>query len=359
LNHKKLIEKVKYIIVGQGLVGTWMSYHLEQAGISYKVINDPNIKSATSVASGVINPVTGRRIVQTWMIETILPYAINAYQKMEQLLNIEIIKESPVILIHPSQQMCESFDYRLHHDNVYLYKQNQSKWDMYFESPFGMGAINNCYWVDLNTMISKWKNVLIQKQNYEEAHFEMGQVTFLEEGVLWNNIHAERIIFCDGINSMNNPYFKALPFAPNKGEALIIKVPGLNKEHIYKNSVTVVPWEDDLFWVGSSYEWEFNHTEPTPAFKEKMIQGLNQFLKLPYEIVDHIVGIRPANTQRRPFIGVHPIHKQLAICNGMGTKGCSLAPYFTNELFNLLEKDTPIEPEASLKRFDSILSNLK
>lgn len=352
-------EKVKYIIVGQGLVGTWMSYHLEQAGIIYKVISDPNIKSATSVASGVINPVTGRRIVQTWMIETILPYAITAYQKIEQQLHVEIIKESPVILIHPSQQMSESFDFRLHHDNVYLYKQDPSKWEVFFESPFGIGAIKNCYWIDLNTMISKWKNLLIEKQNYVAAHFDMKDVTLLKDGVLWNNIHAEKIIFCDGINSMNNPYFKALPFAPNKGEALIIKVPGITNEHIYKNSVTLVPWKEDLFWVGSSYEWEFNHIEPTSAFKEKMMQGLNQFLKLPYEVVDHIVGIRPANTQRRPFIGVHPIHKQLAICNGMGTKGCSLAPYFTNELFQLLEHNTSVEPEASLKRFDTILSSLK
>ena len=105
-----------------------MSYHLEQAGIPYKVVNDSNLKTATSVASGVINPVTGRRIVQTWMIETILPYAISAYQKIAHQLNVEIIKASPVILIHPSQQMAESFDYRLHHDNVYLYKQDPSKW---------------------------------------------------------------------------------------------------------------------------------------------------------------------------------------------------------------------------------------
>jgi glycine/D-amino acid oxidase-like deaminating enzyme len=86
-----LIEKVKYIIVGQGLVGTWMSYHLHKAGISFKVINDPTLQSASSVASGVINPVTGRRIVQTWMIETILPYIVKAYQNFAHEMDCEII----------------------------------------------------------------------------------------------------------------------------------------------------------------------------------------------------------------------------------------------------------------------------
>ena len=90
---------VKYLIVGQGLVGTWMSYQLEQAGISYKIINDETAQSASSVASGVMNPVTGRRIVQTWMIETILPYAVNAYTALQEKLDIHIIKNAPVVLL--------------------------------------------------------------------------------------------------------------------------------------------------------------------------------------------------------------------------------------------------------------------
>jgi glycine/D-amino acid oxidase-like deaminating enzyme len=108
--------------------------------------------------------------------------------------------------------------------------------------------------------------------------------------------------------------------------------------------------------VGSNYEWSYSDSNPSFAFKEKMIESLNGFLKLPYEIMDHIVGIRPTNTQRRPFVGVHPTQNQLAICNGMGTKGCSLAPYFTAQLLTHLQEATPIEPEASIERFASILT---
>ena len=105
--------QVKYLIIGQGLVGSWMCYQLDKAGISYKIVNDETIQSASSVSSGVINPVTGRRIVQTWMIETILPYAVKAYTELQEKLNIHIIQEAPVILLHPSEQMKESFNYRM------------------------------------------------------------------------------------------------------------------------------------------------------------------------------------------------------------------------------------------------------
>jgi hypothetical protein len=41
----------------------------------------------------------------------------------------------------------------------------------------------------------------------------------------------------------------------------------------------------------------------------------------------------------------------------MGTKGCSLAPYFAKQLIDHIEQGSTIEPEADIKRFTSILSN--
>jgi len=39
----------------------------------------------------------------------------------------------------------------------------------------------------------------------------------------------------------------------------------------------------------------------------------------------------------------------------MGTKGCSLAPYFANQLIDHCENGLPIHSEASLERFEQIL----
>ena len=263
--------QVKYLIIGQGLVGSWMCYQLDKAGISYKIVNDETMQSASSVSSGVINPVTGRRIVQTWMIETILPYAVKAYTELQEKLNIHIIQEAPVILLHPSEQMKESFNYRMTHENIYLIQQDPTAWTPYFNAQYGVGGISECYWLDVNKMLATWKAFLISNDHYINAHFNMNEVVLLENKVQWKNITAEKIIFCDGIASMQNPYFKTLPFAPNKGEALIIKVPGLPNQNIYKNNISIIPWKDDLFWVGSNYEWTFSDSLPTSSFKEKMV----------------------------------------------------------------------------------------
>jgi glycine/D-amino acid oxidase-like deaminating enzyme len=349
-----LQEKVKYLIVGQGLTGTWLSYFLQKKGLSFKIINDAKTPSATRVASGVINPVTGRKIVQTWMIDALLPFAVKSYTAFQQNEDQPIIKKSPIAIIHPSLQMKESFDYRLAHENIYLKESNNPILGKYFNTPFGNGEIDQCYWIDLTQFLMVGRKKI--GTHSIEDHFKMDDLTLTQHGVQWKNIDAEKLIFCDGINGIQNLYFKNLPFAPNKGEALIVKIKGLDTTNIYKTNVTIVPWKEDLFWVGSSYEWSFNDAMPSIGFKEKMITALDAFLKIPYEIVDHLVGIRPANTERRPFVGLHPLYPQLGICNGMGTKGCSLAPYFTNQLIHHIEDGAAIETEADVKRFTEILS---
>ena len=348
-------NKVDYIIVGQGLVGTWISYYAKAFGKNFIIINDPQTPSATSVASGVINPVTGRRIVQTWMIDVLLPNALQAYTELGIQLNKTILKKAPVVLLHPSLQMKESFEYRLNHDNVYLSPNNKTDWEAFFKTPFGTGQIDSSFWIDLNTMLSSWRKQLKDLGNYIETYFDIEDLIVHQDHVTWKEYTANHIIFCDGNNSMQNKYFNKLPFAPNKGEALIVEIKGLPKENIYKQSISIVPWKEDLFWVGSNYEWTFKDNSPTETFKEKMIQALNNFLKVPYTIVDHITGIRPANTERRPFVGVHPSFPSIAICNGMGTKGCSLAPYFSKQLIEYIENGKAIDTEADIKRFESIL----
>ena len=347
-------ENIKYLIIGQGLTGTWLSYFLHQQGHTFKVINDPKTIAATSVASGVMNPVTGRRIVQTWMIDTIMPFAVASYKAFQQEEKVAIIQEAPIALIHPSQQMKESFDYRLTHDNIYLKENTNNPWAAFFNTPYSTGEIDQCYWIDLIQFLKTGREKI--STHFIADRFDISDLILTEQGVQWKNRNAEKIIFCDGLNTMSNPYFKALPFVPNKGEALIVRIKGLAPTNIYKSNITIVPWKEDLFWVGSSFEWSFRDALPSESFKEKMIAALDAVLKIPYEIMDHLVGIRPANTERRPFVGLHPKYPQLGICNGMGTKGCTLAPYFAKQLIDHIEHGSIIEPEADIKRFTSILS---
>ena len=77
---------------------------------------------------------------------------------------------------------------------------------------------------------------------------------------------------------------------------------------------------------------------------------------MPFKIIDHQAAIRPANIERRPFAGFHPLNNRVGILNGMGTKGCSLAPFFAKQLVDNIIYNNFIDPEADLKRFSKILA---
>ena len=346
-----------YIIIGQGLAGTWLSYYLTMAGKSVLVIDEAQPFTASKVASGIINPVTGRRIVRTWRIEELLPFAMAAYSGLGVELGVDLIKEISLLDFHPSPQMKEAFEKRLPEESEYLQRPDDvDYWKSYFNFHFGAGSVSRCLLVDIHPMLSLWRKKLIEKNSLLEEKFDWNEFKISGENVRYKNITANKIICCEGVAGFDNPYFKNLPYTQMKGEVVIAKIPGLPRNNLYKQGLTIVPWNDDLFWIGSSYEWKFENVLPTDSFRKKVEQQLSYWLKIPFTIVEHLASERPANVERRPFVGLHPIHPQIGILNGMGTKGCSLAPFFANQLTGHLINQAPIYPDADVQRFKKILS---
>ncbi|MGH2553784.1 MAG: NAD(P)/FAD-dependent oxidoreductase [Chitinophagaceae bacterium] len=350
--------QVDYLIIGQGISGTWLSYYLKKEGKSFIVIDNNFKNSSSKIAAGIINPVTGRRHVTVWLAEEIIPFAWNAYHQMGNELGITAISQKNIIDFFPSPQMRISFLNRVEEDNTYVSINNeQHQYHDLFQFEFGFGVIHPSYTAHLETILPAWRKQLKAADQLQEEAFDITRLKITKEKIQYDEITAAAIIFCDGNSSTDNPYFKNLPFAPNKGEALLVEIPGLPKDRIFKKGMMMAPFAtSNLWWVGSSYAWEFDHLNPTNEFKEKTEKMLKEWLKIPFKTIEHLSGIRPATLERRPFVGMHPLYPNLGILNGMGTKGCSLAPFFASQLVRLLLHHGSITPEADIKRFAGILA---
>jgi glycine/D-amino acid oxidase-like deaminating enzyme len=377
------MPKVDVLIIGQGICGTFLSLELERAGLSYLVIDKVSPFSASRAAAGLINPVTGRRLVTTWMIDELLAFAQERYAQLATVLGASFLEKVQVADFFPTAQMRLAFLRRLEEDGSYLrLPENEQNWDSCFHYELGYGIISPCYLVDLPGLLTAARKRMLEQGVLRDEHFEpgdllvpggSGQLTGAPAAgeIKYQDIEARRIIFCDGIGSSAGPYFSRLPFAPNKGEVLIVDIPGLEEaaagagemngvsgsgQPIFKKGISLAPWHDGLYWVGSSYEWSFTTTEPTEGFRQRTEMALKEWVKLPYRVVDHIAAVRPATLERRPFVGFHPVYPAVGILNGMGTKGCSLAPYFARQLVENLKNGSPIRPDADIQRFTKVLS---
>ncbi len=350
--------QVDYLIVGQGICGTLLSWFLHKEGKSFLVIDDERHSSSSQIAAGIINPVTGRRYVYSWMIDTAMPFALDTYEEVGKYLNIQTVFSKSLIDFFPSPQMRNAFIDRLTEDDTFLHSYpDQNYFNQYFNHDFGCGEIRPAYMVNMQLLMAAWRKKLFDLDAIDVHTFNMEELKINPDGIAYQNITAEKIIFCDGIASATNPWFELLPFSPNKGEALIIESPELTNEHIFKKGLMLAPLTiENTYWVGSNYQWEFQDDQPSEKFLRQTKHHLDNWLKVPYKILLHKAAIRPATLERRPFVGFHPQQPALGILNGMGTKGGSLAPFFANQLASHLVHNFPIHDEADIKRFTRILS---
>ena len=349
--------QTEFLIIGQGISGTWLSYYLEKAKKSFIVIDNEQPNSASRIAAGIINPVTGRRIVKTWMIDELLSFLVPAYEELGKEVGIKAIDKKSLIDFHPTPQMKIAFDERVKEKADFLFQpKDQWQYQETFNYDLGFGEVDPCYVVNLREILPAWRKKLLSNKQLLEETFESEELNHSNTGVTYKNIKAETIIFCDGVNSSLDPLFKDLPFALNKGEVMFIESADIPRSNIFKKGMMLTSIESDLYWIGSNYLWEFPDDQPTELFRKQTESLLKTWLKVPFRIVDHKASIRPANIERRPFVGLHPTHKNVGILNGLGTKGCSLAPYFAKQLTDYLIYQKEILPEADIKRFTKILT---
>jgi glycine/D-amino acid oxidase-like deaminating enzyme len=350
--------QVDYLVIGQGLCGTWLSWYLTKENRTFIVIDKDEPTSPSKISAGIINPVTGRRMVKVWMAEQILSFAHEAYNEIGNFLVITAISQKNIIDFFPNAHQRQVFLERIEEGEEYLSSYpEQNQFNSFFNYDLGCGEIRRSYIAHVEILLPAWRQVLKNNGRLREEGFKFENLVIKKESVQYGNITADKIIFCDGLGSFEIPFFSQLPFAPNKGEALIVEIPGLPGEHIYKKGFLLAPLQGmGVFWLGSNYQWSFTDTGPTNEFYEQAERHLKAWLTIPFKILEHRAALRPATLERRPFVGSHPQQKLLGILNGMGSKGCSLAPYFAHQFVKHLLYGQEIAPEADIKRFSKILS---
>ncbi|MCB1197855.1 MAG: FAD-dependent oxidoreductase, partial [Deltaproteobacteria bacterium] len=71
------------IIIGQGLAGSLLAHALEKKGENILVLDDDHQTASSSIAAGMINPITGHRPNKDPLFDLYLEQALQTYQELE------------------------------------------------------------------------------------------------------------------------------------------------------------------------------------------------------------------------------------------------------------------------------------
>jgi len=269
------MRTVNYMIAGQGLAGTILAQTLLKRGYSVIIIDTPELSKASSIAAGLYNPVVFKRLVKSWLADELIPFMDTFYSEAESLLNTKFYFKKQIVRFFSEEQEKELWLKKTDEPvGKYLSKVISDNFKDVCDNPLGASEVLDSGNLDTAHFLMSFRNYFRSKEILLEEKFEFEELKILEKGVEYKNISAEKIIFCEGYQAINNPYFSWLNFKLTKGEIITIK---LNSEHFIPNEkvinkgVFILPLGNNTYKVGATYEWNELNEKITEKGRSELI----------------------------------------------------------------------------------------
>lgn len=343
-----------FLIAGLGISGISVCWELEKLNISYSAIDPCLENSSTYISGGLINPVTGRRYNLQWNIYELLSGAKKFYSELSELLNRKLYAEKTVVRFHKSAEGFQEWNKKkqiISETGFTEESKTITRYKNIFHTEFGGIFINNALQVNAHLLAQKFTEYISSRNKLIKEKLNFNTLRIGNSYFEYANEKYKRVIFCEGIDALQNPYFKNIPFIPSKGECLLVEIPELNTSNIFLKEIILIPQKNNIFWAGATNSWNDLDMLPTQAGKNELTAQLNKLLTVPYKIIKHKAAIRPTIKDRAPVTGEHPHIKNMFILNGMGTKGMVLAPCYAKVLLNSIYHAAEIPRNVNVKRF--------
>jgi glycine oxidase len=332
------------LIVGQGLAGTCLAWNLWDRGIPFRIVARGDQSGSSHVAAGMLTPVTGKTMNPSWRLEEFRTKALRFYRTLEHVLGEQFFYDVPILRVFGNGAEREKFESK---------REELTQWtgDVVEDAGLGVrGDFGGVKWHGGGWL--KTHRFLTRSKGYFRERGLYGQMDVTREDL--ERMAGRRIVLCEGAAGLGEE--KSFPYLPErraKGEILTVRVPGLREDCIISGGGWLIPRGGSLFRAGSGYEWEALDRFPTPEGRERVEEIVRHLTGQPFEVLDHVAGVRPIVRRSQPVIGWHRDREGLAIFNGLGSKGVLYAPGVSKELALHLSEGKEIDEGLDVSKIDA------
>ncbi|MEO5961570.1 MAG: FAD-dependent oxidoreductase [Opitutaceae bacterium] len=324
--------RAEILVVGQGLAGTWLAWECERTGISFEIADRGDADGSTAVAAGMVNPITGRRFVKSWRVDTLLPAARVAYREFDAALGVRLWHEMRVRRLFADEE----------ERRIFAGKKPGAL------EPFVGASDDEGFWiegaarVDLSAMrkaaSDRWR---------AQGRWREGWVDVEEEAA-----NYERVIDCSGFVGARSKRWEFLPWEFSLGEALQIAIDGLDPGVAFNRGHWLVPLDKGTAWVGATHVPGAMTRATVGGGQERLEASARTLTSRPFRLRSLCGGMRVSLPDRRPVAGMHPDDARMGVSNGLGGKGALWAPMLARQWINFLVRGVPFDAETSPGRFE-------
>ncbi len=333
------------IIIGRGLAGATLSFHLIELGIKHRIVDRASLSLSSKIAAGLINPIVLKRLKMVQGAERFIKAVPDFYKRMEAATQTKFYHETFIkhIFANPGEINLweEKKDIPFH--SKYLKGNSKNPWTN-VNAPHGIGTIQGLGWLDTKSYLSA--HALFCERN----NVSIDNLTIQKSEVLSLAESGHQVILCNGHLFKDWNLIPAGIFTPTRGEVITVKADDLPTDSILHSSIFTLPLGSGHFRVGATYHWDNLNDQVTAEGLNRLKTDLEKVYTDTYEVIQHEAGVRPNIKDRKPIMG--QIGSNLYIFNGMGSRAALMTPFLSTVLIDFLTKNIPIPPEYDVHRFD-------
>ncbi|MBS0662338.1 MAG: FAD-dependent oxidoreductase [Verrucomicrobia bacterium] len=319
------------LIVGQGLAGTLLAWELEVAGLPFEIADAGHGVAASRVAAGIVNPVTGRRLVESWRVAELRPLARDAYGRIESRLGRKLWHEMRV-----RRRFADERERRVFHEK-------RARGEL---APWAGLADDDGFWIEGAARVDLPVLLSAAREHWRAS----GRLC--EAACDWTAEISRRelVIDCAG---RGTAAFGFVPWERSRGEVLLVETTGLEPGVILNRRHWVCPLDERTALVGATHEPGCDSPETSAVGRARLEESAADLLARPFAVREQWAGVRVQLPDRRPAAGRHPAQPALGVLNGLGSKGVLLAPWLARQWVDHLRSGVGFDPTVDCRRFAS------
>jgi len=318
------------LIVGQGLAGTVLGWTFERAGIAFEIADAGHACAASRVGAGIINPITGQRLVKSRGVDALLPRALDVYRSMEARWGVPLVRAMRVRRFFKDDRERRVFAEKAASGEL---------------APYAGAADAEGFWIEGAARIDTAALIATARARWRSE----GRLR--EERVDPRSALARHdvVILCTGADDCDGRAWGGAGCLRAAGEILTLAVGGLAPDVILNRGHWVLPTAPGVARAGATYA----HGDADAAKEEAALTESAAALLAgrPFVVMGRESGVRVTTPDRYPLAGRDRREPRLGIFNGLGSKGVLLAPWLAHQWVNHLTEAVPFDAAVDSGRF--------
>lgn len=328
-----LRARADILVVGQGLAGTCLAWTLERAGLAFELADRGHGYASTMAAAGIINPITGRRLVKSWRVEELMPESRAFFRDVESALGVSLWREMRVRRLFADDR----------ERRVWSDKQGRREL-----APFAGAGDDEGFWIEGAARVDLPALLTAARGYWQRA----GRLRETPVGVL--ACEADRyamVVDCSGLAAARSGAFAFVPWEFSKGEMLELTVEGLAPDVIVNRRHWVLPVGPGAAWIGATQGPGVTDSTPSGAARDLLETSARSLLAgRAFAVTGQRSGVRVNLPDKHPIAGRHPGNPRLGLMNGLGSKGALRAPALARQWVRHLMCGAAFEAEVATER---------